>query len=101
MIFGLLVLFIAILFPIVAIFKGYLKSSIPLRLGFIALLFVRPWHEYTGWNGMIEALILMVIVIPLYGLGLLSWFIGFIQRITNRNTSRENSEEKTDKKREQ
>jgi len=81
---GLMILFIGILFPIIAMIKGYYKSSILLWIGFIALIFTRPWHEFTGFEGLFEAMILMFIVFPCYGVGNLSWFIGFVIRMTNR-----------------
>ncbi|WP_182102700.1 hypothetical protein [Niallia taxi] len=71
---------IAASFPIIATIKGYIKSGIVLWVGFIVSLFTRPWHDFKGYEGLGEALLLGFIVVPIYLIGFLSWFIGYLQR---------------------
>ncbi|PLS19276.1 hypothetical protein CVD28_02365 [Bacillus sp. M6-12] len=71
---------ISLVISTTASIKQYKKTAIILWIGFFLSLFTRPWHEFRGFEGMVEGFILLLIVFPIYIVGFISWIVGYLQR---------------------
>lgn len=78
----MIILLIALSLPIIATLQKYKKSAIILWLGFLGCLPLRLWDSdvFVGFGGLFEVFILIFVILPIYIVGILSWFIGFIKK---------------------
>lgn len=74
----MLAVIIGLIIPLIATSKRYITASLFLWLGFASLLFIAPWERHTGWD--FSGVFLFILTFPLYGIGFLSWLIGWSMR---------------------